>query len=82
MKAYSTANVTAGLIIAMNREGVNTRIICDAPELGVERSTYEVVSAQFVKDNAPAVGGYLIDKAGVLSYMSAASFAAVFVAVP
>lgn len=82
MKAYSTVNITAGPIIAMNREGANTRIICDAPELGVERSTYEVVTNTFIKDNAPVVGGYLIDKAGVLSYMSKTSFEGVFVAVP
>lgn len=81
MKAYSTTNVTAGLIIAMQRVGTDTKIICSAPEVGAEAATFELVNAQWVKDNVPVVGGYLIDKTGVLTYMSATSFAGVFVEV-
>ena len=82
MKSYSTTNILAAKIISMNREGANTRLVMEAPEVGAESATFEVVTAQWVKDNVPVIGGYLINKAEVLSYMPAASFEGVFVAVP
>lgn len=83
MRTYTTSGTTtAAKIIAIQRDSLSSTasylIIYDAPEVGTGSSGYATVTAQWVSDNSPVVGGYFIDRSGTKSFMLATAFESIF----
>jgi hypothetical protein len=83
LRAYESAStVNAAKIIAIQKtdtsSGATSLLIYATPEVGAATSAYEEVTATWVETNKPAVGGSLIDDAGTMKYIPAASFEAIY----
>lgn len=83
MRSYSSAStVDAAKIIAVQRtgtsSGASSLLVYATPEVGASTSAYEEVTATWMETNKAEVGGYLIDDAGTMKYVSAVAFEAIY----